>query len=308
MNEVVKKAQALITRGRLEKAIEYLLTIDDIQGETRDMIASFSATYDELNRKIRFGIISSSEEQLTRSKLTHSLLGLLRDLKEEGLESGKTLISFFASNPQNGMGDLRLNEEFDRIEESRKRSVRRDDFHLNSTFILDTYRLYQVLLDEKPNIVHFAGHGVSSEGEGGAEGTRSIAYSWEEDSNMSEEVLEKYTGGIALKNADGKVEILWADQLSALFSEFSDHIKCVFLNACHSELQAAAIIEHIDYVIGMNKEVPDQTAMNFSLFFYDALWTGESIEDSFAKAKKMLSIMRMPGAEIPTLIKRNPSV
>ena len=53
------------------------------------------------------------------------------------------------------------------------------------------------------------------------------------------------------------------------------------LNACYSEIQAEAIHEHVNYVIGMNRAVGDKAAINFAVAFYDGLAAGEDVEFAF---------------------------
>ncbi|GEM_PF-5898633 len=48
-------------------------------------------------------------------------------------------------------------------------------------------------------------------------------------------------------------------------------VECVLPNACYSEVQAKAISQHVNYVIGMNKTIGDKAAIAFSVAFYDAL-------------------------------------
>lgn len=53
------------------------------------------------------------------------------------------------------------------------------------------------------------------------------------------------------------------------------------LNACYSEVQANAIVEHINYAIGMNHEIRDDSAIAFATGFYQALGYGQPIEQSY---------------------------
>ena len=53
------------------------------------------------------------------------------------------------------------------------------------------------------------------------------------------------------------------------------------LNACYSEVQAEAISQHINHVIGMNRAIGDKAAINFAVAFYDALAAGEDVEFAF---------------------------
>ena len=68
--------------------------------------------------------------------------------------------------------------------------------------------------------------------------------------------------------------------LYELFKLFTPNIECVLLNACYSEVQVNAIVRHIPYVIGMNKEIGDKASIEFAIGFYTALGAGKSIEFS----------------------------
>ena len=72
---------------------------------------------------------------------------------------------------------------------------------------------------------------------------------------------------------------------SSFFELCADFVKCVVLNACYSEVQASAISQHIDWVIGMKKAVGDQAAIKFAVGFYDAPGAGRDFESAFKSAR-----------------------
>lgn len=157
-------------------------------------------------------------------------------------------ILFLAANPQ-GTAQLRLNEEVREIEEGLQRSKLRDQFQLVSKWAIDSNDLRRALLAEQPEIVHFSGHG-----EGQA--------------------------GLVLVSHDNQPKPATAEALSGLFKQFPE-VKCVLLNACYAEMQAKAIVQHIDYVIGMKQAVRDDAAIAFATGFYDGLGYGKSIDIAF---------------------------
>lgn len=109
------------------------------------------------------------------------------------------------------------------------------------------------MLDFKPNIVHFCGHGEG-------------------------------TDGIAFEDETGSTRLVSAEALAGFFELFADKVECVLLNACYSEVQARAIAQHIDYVIGMKVGIGDTAAIEFAVAFYDALGAGESIKFAYRLA------------------------
>jgi hypothetical protein len=77
-----------------------------------------------------------------------------------------------------------------------------------------------------------------------------------------------------LENDKGESAPVPTDALADLFKLCAEHVDCVVLNACESDLQAEAISKHIPYVIGMTSSVSDDAAREFAVGFYDALGAG----------------------------------
>ncbi|MDJ0620458.1 MAG: CHAT domain-containing protein [Calothrix sp. MO_192.B10] len=161
----------------------------------------------------------------------------------------KTIL-ILAANPKN-TSRLRLEEEMREIAEGLQRSNKQDQFKLEIKLAVRQRDFYRAILDTHPQIVHFCGHG---EGE----------------------------DGIVLEDEMGKIVLVQADTLGSLFKLFAKKgVECVVLNACHSEVQAEAISQHINYVIGMNRAIGDKAAIDFAVAFYDALAAGEDVEFAF---------------------------
>lgn len=157
-------------------------------------------------------------------------------------------ILFLAANPQ-GTDQLQLDQEAKKIEDGLERSKLREQFTLVTKWAVDAESLRRAMLKEQPDIVHFSGHGAG-------------------------EV------GLVLSSHDDHPKPATTDALSGLFEIFND-VKCVLLNACFAEVQAKAIVQHIDYVIGMKRAVRDSAAIAFATGFYDGLGYGLDIEDAF---------------------------
>ena len=157
-------------------------------------------------------------------------------------------ILLLSANPIN-TSKLRLDEEVREIQAGLERAKRRYEFEIISKLAVRVDDLRRALLDYEPEIVHFSGHGAGSE-------------------------------GLALENNSGLMQLVSAEALARLFKLFPQ-IECVVLNACYSEVQAEAIHQHIDYVIGMKQAVGDRSAIKFAVGFYDALGAGRSVEVAY---------------------------
>jgi len=104
------------------------------------------------------------------------------------------------------------------------------------------------LLNSKPQIVHFSGHGGS--------------------------------GAIFFEDELGMATPLSAANLAALI-EAVGNIECVVLNACHSANLSAATKAHVKVVIGCDDSIDDDAAITFTRSFYRSLAHGRDYESSF---------------------------
>lgn len=184
-----------------------------------------------------------------------------------------TSILFLAADPTDATR-LRLGEEFREIQEKLRLAKQREQFELHQRMAVRPADISQALLDVQPQIVHFSGHGTAA-------------------------------GALCFEDESGKSHPVPPDALAALFKEFSDHLHCVVLNACYSEGQANAIVEHIDYVIGMNQEIGDKAAIAFSVGFYQALGAGRTVEEAYRLGCAQIGLQNIPGHLTPVLVKKD---
>lgn len=182
----------------------------------------------------------------------------------------KTIL-LLAANPRN-TSELRLQEEAREIDEGLRRANKREQFKLEQKWAVRSRDFYRAILDTQPQIVHFCGHGAGED-------------------------------GIVLEDEAGQAVFLQADALASMFKLFAGKgVECVLLNACYSEVQAEAISQHINYVIGMTQAIGDRAAINFAVAFYDALGSGEEVEFAFELGRSQ--IVGVAEHETPVLKKR----
>jgi CHAT domain len=181
-------------------------------------------------------------------------------------------ILFLAANPK-GTVRLRLDEELREIETGLQLAKNRDRFILESRGAVRPRDIGRAILNFAPQIVHFSGHGVENE-------------------------------GLVFEDNTGREKFVDVEGLAGLFELFADQVECVVLNACYSQVQALAIAQHINYVIGMNRQIGDRAAIEFSVSFYDALVAGKSIEFAHNYGCKAIRLAGIPEELSPILIKK----
>lgn len=205
-------------------------------------------------------------------------------------------ILILSANPKN-TNQLRLNEEVREIQSALERSRSREEFQLITKGAVRINDLRRALLDESPQIVHFSGHGI---------GTGNTEPNNLEQTYQGEAVrLQSQPSGIILEDDSGQVQLVSTIALTELFELFKDKIDCILLNACYSHTQAEAIYQHIDCVIGMNHAIPDNTAIKFSVGFYDAIGAGRTYADAFKFGCNNINLNNIPDNLIPAIKNRN---
>jgi DNA replication protein DnaC len=165
-------------------------------------------------------------------------------------------ILILASNPKK---DLDLNREINHLRSIIERSREHSHFDVVIGAAVRPEELQKLFLEHRPRIVHFSGHGAGE-------------------------------AGLVLENDAGQAQFVSTQALSNLFKNFASTIECVLLNACYSEVQANAISEHINYVIGMNEAIQDKAAIYFTRGFYQALGNGKSIEQSYELGRNAIEL------------------
>ncbi|MCF3588233.1 CHAT domain-containing protein [Planktothrix agardhii 1029] len=168
----------------------------------------------------------------------------------------KTIL-ILAANPKN-TAPLRLDEEIREIDEGLRRANQRHQYKLEQKLAVRSRDFYRAILDYQPQIVHFCGHGAGQD-------------------------------GIVLEDDTGKMVLLETKTLASMFKLFAKKsVECVVLNACYSEVQAEAISQYVDYVLGMKKAVGDKAAVAFSVAFYDALAAGYEVEEAYELGRSQM--------------------
>lgn len=121
------------------------------------------------------------------------------------------------------------------------------------------------LFTQDPHIIHFGGHG------------------------------EKH--GLVLEK-----ENLDTDLLIEMV-ENTENLQLVVLNACYTLPMAQEVARCIPYVIGTQGALPDRTAIAFARGFYTGIAANKSIEASFKNGITAIKREKLPGADIPILVK-----
>ena len=200
----------------------------------------------------------------------------LPDLPDDTLDlyqqAVKTIL-ILAANPTN-TSRLQLDEEVREIDEGLRRANKREQFKLEQKWAVRLSDIRRAVLDTHPQIIHFSGHGAEDE-------------------------------GLAFEDETGQVKLVHGEALARLFELFADQVECVVFNGCYSLVQAEAIAQHINYVVGMSRAISDQAGIEFVVGFYNALGAGRSIEFAYQLGCTAIQLAAIPEHLTPVLLKKS---
>ncbi len=157
-------------------------------------------------------------------------------------------ILFLAANPQGS--PLQLDREAREITAKIRAAEYRDSLELVTRWAVRPDDLQQALLETRPHILHFSGHGTPSD-------------------------------QIVLVDDRGQEKPVSKKALQHLLSVLKDNLQVVVLNACYSRPQAESITQCVDCAVGMNQAVGDEASILFAGSFYQALGFSRSVHEAF---------------------------
>ena len=184
----------------------------------------------------------------------------------------KVKVLFLSANPV-ATPKLQLDEEIRQIGIKLRAAEYRDAFDFVPRFAARPDDLLQALLEHKPEIVHFSGHGSAAQ-------------------------------QLIFVDDQGNEKPVTKEALVHLFRTLKDNIRLVLLNACSTRPQAEAIAETIDCTIGMRKPIGDEAGIVFAASFYRALGFGRSVKEAFELGKAALLLESIPEDKTPELLTR----
>lgn len=181
-------------------------------------------------------------------------------------------VLFLASNPTD-QKQLRLDEEMRAIQQKVRASEYREAIRLTSRWAVRTGDLIQALNEATPHVVHFSGHGSTTD--------------------------------VAFMAPGGETKTVSKTALVELMNTAAEHIRLVVFNTCLSSAQAEAVTEHVDAAIGMDGKIGDEAARVFAGQLYSSIGFGMSVQAAFDQARAALMVESIPEEDTPSLYVRD---
>jgi hypothetical protein len=210
-------------------------------------------------------------------------------------------VLFLASNPLE-QSRLALDEEARAITAEIRSADHRDAIELITAWAARRDDLQQLLLQHKPNILHFSGHGTRCTPN---EITPPSA------SMPGRDMIVTSKGQVArlvFMGEGGHAEPMSEASLVHLLGLLQDNLYLVLLGACHSDSIALALAEVVPYAIGMSGMIADDTAIAFAAAFYRGLGFGRNLQVAFNLGENAMMNLQIPDDQWPRLYCRHDTV
>ena len=274
-----------IIRQLIKKALTTEEFNDLVSDDFREVQAQF-ANGQEQAQRIRI-LIDYADKHREIDKLLESIKNINSSVYEEYVpksgipekspdpvpEVKKCDILILAANPTDTQ-KLQLDKEAELIRERLQENEIGMQYIVKAEPTACIEDLSKYLLQYEPIILHFSGHGNSN-------------------------------GEIILNNRQGQAQVVSIETLAELLSTVGGRIECVVLNACFSLEKADAIAEQVSCVIGMDKEIDDESALRFAGGFYRGLGFGRGYYSAFELGRNEIKILQLPDNQVPHFITRD---
>lgn len=191
----------------------------------------------------------------------------------EGLVAGEEgSVTILLVNANRGtVGRRQLGAEARDLQETMRLAKRREMFRVETCVASRPEDLTQAILDYRPRIIHFSGHGLEE-------------------------------GALYFENAAEGAKLVEPESLGAVFRIIGAEVDCVLLDSSFSEREATEIAEHVERVIRMSCGIRDDAGRIFTVGFYKALGVGRSIEEAFEFGKAEVSLEARDHRGAPVLL------
>jgi CHAT domain len=174
--------------------------------------------------------------------------------------SRRHTILFVTANHSDS-NQLALDREARAIRVELERSGFRDRFELVTRWAMEPLDLLHELRRLNPTVVHFSG-GVSDE----------------------------HRSGLLFQGPDGRAQLVSTEALKQTFEAAGASVKVVVLSACYSEVQAEALLAHVDCVVGMDGVLHREVARSFARGFYGGLGGGASVAAAHKQGRAAIQL------------------
>ena len=229
-------------------------------------------------RRVQFEVVALAQIQALAARSRAFLVTSARRLG--GFVKGtnpmaRVKVLFLAANTDPN-SRLELDKEFSQIRRFLDVTPEWDALEMVHEPEAEAAQLPQLLVREKPDIIHFAGHADKA-------------------------------GRVQLIGPNKGVSRIEPDALYQLLEAVRADVKLVFFNTCYSAPAADKVVQLVPFCIGTKEAIDDPAAIQFSALFYQGLGFGMTVAEAYkyAQAGVAVTLGGIPADERPQF-RQNP--
>jgi hypothetical protein len=210
---------------------------------------------------------------VSKAEVARAASGTLSGVKPINAGVARPCILMLSSDPID-LDPLLIQREQREIQAQLERSPVRGRIAIENRPGLLFKDLARHLVETRPSIVHFSGHGSNE--------------------------------GVCAEDPIGRSRTVSSAGLVAVFGQpvIRARLKLVVLNACYSAPQAAVLSRLGVAVVGMSSTIDDDTALAFAEGMYMALGQGLSIKEAFGFGCAAITLEGLDADRVPRLLGR----
>lgn len=258
LNRAEKQLQLAIEERAVDKYLSQILDQLDMKDSDSWEILGKNGLYGPLNNDVVMERHYNEQKLLDEKRMGQDGSVELTEELVDVEQNPRKIILFLGADPEPGDSPLSLENEHSHIERVVKQGNEQRKYEVQPEFGVSFERVVEGVRFWKPEIIHFAAHGIEDDTTGGG-------------------IVLHGTGGV------GRDDISM-QQIVALFTEImkkSDHhLKVVFFNVCHSASIAREVSKYGLYCLGTNSKVNSKEARLCSAGFYKEYGEG-GISEAF---------------------------
>jgi Protein kinase domain len=205
-------------------------------------------------------------------------------------QSERQAMLFVAADPA-GAGDGTLGRRARVIRHELERTLGRDRFALVDCPAPEIHDVLRFLRRHRPIAVVFAGSGRPAG-----------------EPRAGQRLLGSNVGGLWLRGRDGTPQLVTPTSLQETFGAAGSSVKLVFLDRAYTKLQAAALLAHVDCVVGTPGTASAEIAEAYAIGLFGALGDYEPVASAHRHGCAAASMLIPPGGDDRPRIEVRPGV
>ena len=196
----------------------------------------------------------------------------------------KLVIMCLAADSTEADGSTQINRQASAIQAELDRTSSRDSFEIEAPFAFEPIDLLRTLRKYKPAVVYFGGSGR------GATGYR-----------PGQALVGDPFGGLFFRDPAGQPRFVATSAVQDTFGAAGKSVKLVILNGCYAELQAEALLLHVDCVVGTRGTLHPLGAEAYARGFMGALGEHASVAVAHDQGCAAIRLVGFETGDVPRI-------